>query len=154
MKTKYLIQAAVIGAIYAALTIVLAPFSYGPVQVRAAEALTVLPAFTPAAVPGLFIGCFVSNLISPYGAIDMICGSAATLVAAFLSFKLRERSLLVPLPPILVNGILIGGMLHFAYGIPKLWACIVWIALGQAVSCYILGLPLMKFLKKYKGILE
>lgn len=154
MKTKYLIQAAVIGAIYAVLTIVLASFSYGPIQVRASEALTVLPAFTPAAVPGLFIGCLVSNFISPYGVVDMVCGSLATLIAAALSYKLRSKRALVPLPPVLVNGAIIGGMLHFAYGIPNLLACMAWVALGQAVSCYVLGLLLMKLLGKYRGILE
>ena len=154
MRTKYLIQAAVIGAIYAVLTIVLAPFSYGPMQIRVSEALTILPAFTPAAVPGLFIGCFVSNLIGPYGMVDMLCGSAATLVAAFLSYKLRNKSLLVPLAPVLINAVIIGGMLHFVYGIPNLPACMAWVALGQAIACYLLGWPLMKLLKNYRGILE
>lgn len=154
MKTKYLIQAAVIGAIYAVLTIVLAYFSYGPLQVRISEALTVLPAFTPAAVPGLFIGCLISNLISPYGLVDLICGSIATLIAAFLSYKLRKKSFLVPLPPILVNGMVVGGMLHFAYGIPNLLACMGWVALGQAISCYLLGWPLMKLLEKYRGVIQ
>lgn len=154
MKTKYLIQAAVIGAIYAVLTIVLAYFSYGPLQVRISEALTVLPAFTPAAVPGLFIGCLISNLISPYGLVDLICGSIATLIAAFLSYKLRKKSFLVPLPPILVNGMVVGGMLHFAYGIPNLLACMGWVALGQAISCCLLGWPLMKLLEKYRGVIQ
>lgn len=154
MKTKYLIQAAVIGAIYAVLTIVLAYFSYGPLQVRVSEALTVLPAFTPAAVPGLFIGCFISNLISPYGLVDLICGSIATLLAAFLSYKLRRKSFFVPLPPVLVNGVIVGGMLHFAYGVPNLLACMGWVALGQAISCYLLGWPLMKLLAKYRGVIQ
>jgi uncharacterized membrane protein len=70
-RTRFLLQAAVIGAAYAALTIALAPFSYGPVQLRFSEALTVLPCFTPAAIPGLFVGCLVSNLVSPYGITDL-----------------------------------------------------------------------------------
>ncbi len=71
-STKFLIQAAVIAAIYATLTIVLMPFSYGPMQVRVSEALTILPFFTPAAIPGLFIGCVVSNMVGPYGMLDIV----------------------------------------------------------------------------------
>ena len=121
--TKYLLQGAVIAAVYAVLTIVLAPISYGPMQVRISEALTVLPVFTPAAVPGLFVGCFVANMVGPYGAVDMICGSAATLIAALLTYKLKDKTWLAPLPPVVLNGIIIGGMLHFAYGVPNLPAC-------------------------------
>lgn len=152
MNIKYVLQAAAIGAIYAVLTLILAPLSYGPLQIRISEALTILPAFTPAGIPGLFVGCFAANIISPYGLIDMICGSLATLVAAVVSYKLRERPLLVPLPPVIANGIVIGGMLHYAYGVPNLFACMAWVAVGEAVACYAIGLPLMKLLKKYKGI--
>lgn len=98
IQTKYLIQAAVIAAVYAILTVVLSPISYGPIQFRLSEALTILPAFTPAAVPGLFIGCLIANLMSPVGLVDIICGSAATLIAAFISYKLRKRPLLVLAP--------------------------------------------------------
>ena len=86
MKTKYLAEAAVIAAIYALLTIVLAPISYGAVQVRISEALTVLPFFTPAAVPGLFVGCIAANIMSPYGLADLIFGSAASLIGAIGSY--------------------------------------------------------------------
>ncbi|MEG0830703.1 MAG: QueT transporter family protein [Anaerovoracaceae bacterium] len=153
MKTKHLIQAAVIAAIYAVLTIVLAPLSYGPMQIRISEALTILPFFTPAAIPGLFIGCFISNVLGPYGIIDMVCGSLATLIAAFFSYKLAKRPILVPLPPVILNGVIIGGMLYYAYGVPmNLFVCMGWVALGQAAACYIVGYPLMKLLSKYKGI--
>lgn len=154
MKTKYLIQAAIIGGIYAALTLALPFLSYGPVQIRVSEALTILPVFTPAAIPGLFIGCFAANLLSPYGVIDLVCGSLATLAAAIISYKLKKWPLLVPLPPVLMNGIIVGGMLHYAYGVPNLFACMLWVALGEAAACYIIGLPLMKLLGKYKGIFQ
>ncbi|MGL4483633.1 MAG: QueT transporter family protein, partial [Anaerovoracaceae bacterium] len=98
-KTKFLLQAAIIAAIYAALTIALAPISYGPMQVRIAEALTVLPAITPAAIPGLFIGCALANILGPYGALDIILGSTASLIAAVSSYLLRSKPWLVPLPP-------------------------------------------------------
>ena len=147
-----MIQAAIIAAIYAALTLALAPLSYGMIQIRFAEALTILPMFTPAAIPGLFVGCLVSNTLSPYGLIDLILGSLASLSAAFLSYKLKQYPLLVPLPPVAVNAVVIGAMLHYAYGVPNLWACMGWVALGQVAACYVIGLPLMQLLKRYKKL--
>ncbi len=152
--TKYLLQGAIIAAVYAVLTIVLAPISYGPMQVRISEALTVLPVFTPAAIPGLFVGCFVANMVGPYGAIDMICGSIATLIAAMLTYKLRNNTWFAPLPPVVLNGVIIGGMLHFAYGVPNLPACMAWVAIGEAIVCYAVGVPLIKLLGRYKNVFE
>jgi len=150
-NTKFLIQAAVIAAVYATLTILLMPFSYGVMQVRVSEALTVLPFFTPAAIPGLFIGCLVSNMIGPYGLLDMVLGSSATLIAAVFSYFLRKKPLLVPLPPVVSNGIIIGSMLYYAYAVPMpLIACILWVGLGELIACYAIGYPLMKLLSKYK----
>ena len=155
MKTKYLVQAAIIAAVYAALTVALAPVSYGVMQIRVSEALTILPLFTPAAVPGLFVGCLLSNMIGPYGLLDMVCGSAATLVAAFSSYKLRNKPKLVPLPPVIANGLIIGPMLYYGYGIQiPLIGCILWVALGELIACYGLGYPLMKYLGKYKHIFK
>lgn len=152
-NTKFLVQAAVIAALYASLTIFLMPISYGVMQIRVSEVLTVLPAFTPAAIPGLLIGCFVANMLGPYGVLDMVVGSAATLLAAIGSYKLRNRPFLVPLPPVIANGVIVGGMLYYAYGVPfSLLACILWVALGEALACYLLGLPLMKYLNKRKSI--
>ena len=154
-NTKYLLQAAVIAAAYSALTIVLMPFSYGIMQVRVSEALTILPYYTPAAIPGLFVGCLVSNMISPYGILDMVLGSSATLIAAVGSYLLRKKSFLVPLPPIIANGIVIGSMLYYAYAVPMpLFACILWVALGELIACYGIGYPLLQYLKKYKKIFE
>ncbi len=123
LSTKHLIQGAVIAAIYAVLTIILAPISYGPMQVRISEALTILPALTPMGIPGLTIGCLLANLLGPYGIFDVIFGTLATLVATVCSYKLRDHDWLVPLPPVIANGIIVGGMLHFADGVPRLWAC-------------------------------
>ncbi len=154
-NTKFLIQAAIIAAIYATLTIVLMPFSYGVMQVRVSEALTILPFFTPAAIPGLFIGCLVANMVGPYGLMDMVLGSAATLLAAVFSYYLRSKPLLVPLPPVITNGIMIGCMLYYAYSVPlPLIACILWVAAGQLIACYLIGYPLLRILKKYKKIFE
>lgn len=152
-NTKFLMQAAMIAAIYATLTLVLLPYSYGVMQIRVSEALTILPFFTPAAIPGLFIGCLVSNLMSPYGMIDMICGSAASLLAAIGSYMLRSRPILVPLPPIVANGIIVGSMLYFAYGVDiTLLGCILWVGLGELLACYVIGYPLLKYLKRYERI--
>lgn len=154
MNIKYVIQSAIIAAIYAVLTIILSPISYGPMQVRVAEAMTIIPALTPAGIPGLFVGCIISNLLGPYGIIDVVCGSAATLAAAAASYKLRNISWLVPLPPVIANGLIVGAELHYAYGVPGLWACIGWIAVGEAIACYAVGYPLLRLLKKRKGIFE
>lgn len=154
-NTKFLIQSAVIAAVYAILTIVLMPFSYGVMQVRVSEALTVLPYFTPAAIPGLFIGCLTANMLGPYGPVDMVLGSGATLLAAVCSYYLRKRPLLVPLPPVVANGIIIGSMLYYVYLVPiPLIACILWVAFGELIACYVIGYPLLRLLKKYKKIFE
>ena len=153
MKTKYLAEAAVIAAIYALLTIVLASISYGAVQVRISEALTVLPFFTPAAVPGLFVGCIAANIMSPYGLADLIFGSAASLIGAIGSYLLRKKPLLVPLAPVISNGIIVGAMLYYVYEVPlPLIVQMLYVALGEVVACYAIGYPLMKYLNKYKRI--
>ncbi len=158
MKSKhvlFLIQAAVIAAIYVALTLALMPFSYGVMQVRISEALTILPYFTPAAIPGLFVGCLLANVIGPYGVLDIVFGSLTTLLAAMGSYLLRKHPLLVPLPPVLANGVIIGLMLHYAYGVPvAAWACMLWVGLGELISCYAFGIPLMKLLKKHEHIFK
>jgi len=154
-QTKFWIQAALIAAVYATLTIILGSISYGPVQFRIAEALTVLPALTPAGIPGLFVGCLVANILGPYGAIDMILGGGATLIAAILSYMLRKYPILVPLPPVIVNAIVIGMMLKYVYAVPmSLLACMATVGLGQLVTCYGLGYPLLKILGRYENIFK
>ena len=154
-STKFMLQAAVIAAVYATLTLVLMPISYSAMQIRVSEALTILPFFTPAAIPGLFVGCLVANMVGPYGILDMVIGSGATLIAAFFSYLLRTKPLLAPLPPVIANGVLIGGMLHYAYSVPfSLAACILWVALGELIACYGIGYPLLRYLMKYKKIFE
>lgn len=147
-KTRFITEAAVIAALYAALTIILAPFSYGPIQVRVSEALTILPVFTPAAIPGLFVGCIIANIFGGNGPIDIIFGSLATLAAAFLSYKMPKRWL-VPLPPVILNGVVVGLILNYTLKAP-LVATMLWVALGEAVACYVLGYPLLLLLFKQK----
>ena len=107
-KVLFLSQAAMIAAIYVVLCIAFAPISYGAIQVRIAEALTILPYFTPAAIPGLFIGCLIANLIGGSVLIDVIGGSIATLLGATATWLLRKKSrYLAPIPPILANTLIV-----------------------------------------------
>ena len=149
-RTRFIAQASLIAAVYTVITLVFAPISYGEsmIQIRISEMFTVLPYYTPAAVPGLFIGVIVSNLFSPGGAVDVIFGSLATLIAAYLSYRTKNKWL-VPVPPIVVNGLVIGGMLHFVYNFP-LYLSVLSGTIGQIISCYGAGGILMLALDKTK----
>ena len=117
-NTMFLVQAATIGAIYVVLTLLFAPLSYGEVQVRFSEALTILPYFTPAAIPGLFVGCILSNLLGGAIPVDIIFGSIATLIGAVFTYKLRGSSKwLAPLPPIVANTVIVPFVLYYGYGV-------------------------------------
>lgn len=145
-------RAAMIGAIYAVLTIALAPISYGVIQVRVAEALTVLPYFTAAAIPGLFVGCLIANIFGGHGLPDIIFGSLATLAAAFVVSRIRNKYL-VPLPPVVINALVVGYILHFVLRLP-LHLTILWVGAGQLLACYGLGLPLLLILEKRPRLFE
>lgn len=147
-RIHYFIEGGIIAAIYAVLTYALAPISYGPIQVRVSEALCILPFFTPAAVPGLFIGCIIANALGGFGIWDIIFGSLATLIAAAITAKIKVKWL-VPLPAVVINAVVIGFLLNQLINAP-LVATMAWIALGQAASCYILGLPLLFLFERYK----
>lgn len=152
-RIHYFIEGGIIAAIYAVLTYALAPFAYGPIQVRVSEALCVLPFFTPAAVPGLFVGCVIANFFSPFGWIDVAVGSAATLIAAYLASKIRLKWL-VPLPAVAVNAVFIGAELSiFSMGTVEqitFFAAAGYVALGQIAACYILGMPLLFIFQRYQ----
>ncbi|HIW83219.1 MAG TPA: QueT transporter family protein [Candidatus Dorea gallistercoris] len=150
-KITFMTQAAMIAAIYVVLTYVFAPFSFGEVQVRLAEALTILPLFTPAAVPGLFVGCFIGNILG--GAIlpDVLCGSLATLIGAVLTYLLREKSPFVaPLPPILANTMIVPFVLRYGYGVAlPVPFMMLTVGIGEILSCGVLGLVLYYALRRY-----
>jgi uncharacterized membrane protein len=152
-KTLFITEAAIIAALYTALVLIFQFSSFGPVQFRIAEALTILPYFTPAAIPGVTIGCFLSALLSGADPIDMVFGSLATLFAAFLSYQLRGNKYLVPIPPIVVNAIVIPFVLKAAYGeaqpVPLLMLSI---GAGQFVAAGVLGLVLLFALDKVKHV--
>lgn len=144
---RHLTQAAVIAALYTALTLLLKPFSYGVVQVRVSEALTILPLFTPAAPAGLFVGCLLANLLGGATPLDIVFGPLATLAAALLTCRFREHLPPALAAPVLVNAIVVGLVLHFGYGEP-LWLSMGSVFLGQAVACVGLGLPLRLALRR------
>lgn len=149
-KTLFLVQAAMIGAVYVALTLAFAPFSYGEVQIRISEALTILPYFTPAAIPGLFVGCFLSNLLGGCIPLDIVFGSLATLLGAIFTYTLRQSSrFLAPLPPIVANTVIVPFVLRYGYGVNlPLAVQMLCIAAGEIVSCGIFGLVLQSALMR------
>ena len=155
-STKYLTRAAIIAATYIVLTQLasLANLAYRAVQFRFSEALCVLPFLFPEAIPGLFIGCLLSNILSPYGPLDMIVGSLATLLAALLTAKCRSRYL-APLPPVVCNAILVGALIAWqeagftAAFAPAFAYNAFTVGLGEAVVCTLLGLPLLYLLEKH-----
>lgn len=147
-STILFVQGALIAASYVALTIVFAPLSFMEFQVRISESLTILPVFTAAAVPGLTIGCFLSNILCGAPLPDVIFGSLATLVGAVGTRLLRNRSpVLAVLPPIISNMLVIPFVLHYAYGVPlPIPLLMVAIGIGETISCGALGLLLYKIL--------
>ena len=152
---RIIVTQGVIAAIYVALATLLQAISFGPVQFRVSEALTVLPFLSPFATIGVTLGCFISNLIfmSVNGPLDLIFGTLATLIAALLTSKMKNRWL-APLPPVVVNAVIIGAMLAWvltpdAFWI-NFWINMATVGLGQICACYILGMPLMAALERTK----
>ncbi len=151
MKIRGLTTAAVIAAVYALLTYLSSAvgLSYGLIQFRLSEALCVLSAFSPTAVAGLTVGCFLGNLGSTLGPVDWVCGTAATLLAAVSGYfigRCKGAEWLVPLPSIVVNSVAVGAELAFMFGEGAFWSVFAinaaWVAVGQAAVCYLLGMPL------------
>ncbi|MDO5423493.1 MAG: QueT transporter family protein [Eubacteriales bacterium] len=150
----YTVQAAAIAAIYVVLTVVFAPFGFGEVQVRISEALTVLPYFTPAAIPGLFVGCLIGNLFGGAIPLDIVCGSLATLAAAGCSYLLRKKKYLVPLPPVIFNALVVPFVLYYGYGVNlPIPVMMLTVGVGEVLSCYVIGLVLLMALDRYKGVI-
>ncbi len=147
---NFICQAAMIAALYVVLTFVFSPFASGAIQVRIAEALTVLPYFTSAAIPGLAIGCFFSNLFTGCVIWDILFGTLATLLGALGSYSLRKYKWLVPLPPIAANVIFVPFVLRYAYGVPNAIPFLMTtIGIGETISCYVLGMPVLFAIKKH-----
>ena len=154
-KLHYIAMAALIAGLYAALTLVFAPISFSAVQVRIAEALNILPMFTPAAVPGLFLGCLLGNLLGGAMLLDVIFGSIATLIGAYVGRLLKDRRWLVPIPSIVSNALIIPFILRYVYGIglPIPLLCL-YIAIGEFLGSYVLGQVLAQFLIPRKNFFQ
>lgn len=148
MNSKYLTRGAMIAGIYIIVTYFLAPISFGPLQFRAAEALTVLPIIYPEAIPALFVGVLLSNIFGGLGLVDIIGGSLVTLIAAYFSYYFRD-SFVAYLSPILFNGFLVSIYLHILFDLPY-WLTVLEITASEAVVVFLLGYPLIKYLKKMK----
>lgn len=146
---RFMAEAGVIAALYFVLTIAVAPLSYGQLQIRVSEALCVLPFFTPAAIPGLFVGCILANTFSVLGVFDIVFGSLATLLAALITYKIKNKWLL-PLPSVIVNAFAVGALLYFLAEFP-FWISAAYVGAGQAIACYALGMPLFFILDKHKN---
>lgn len=165
MKNKnvtFLTHAAMIAALYVVLTFFANALGLasGAIQIRFSEALTILPFFTPAAVPGLFIGCIISNLLTGCMPLDVIFGSLATLIGAYLTFLIGKKcryplsKWLSPIPPILSNALIIPFVLAFVYQFDgSLLYFFVTVFLGEVISCYLLGMILFHTLYKYRNVL-
>ncbi|MCI8453384.1 MAG: QueT transporter family protein [Lachnospiraceae bacterium] len=149
-----MVYGSAIAAVYVVLTLVFAPISFGPVQFRISEALCILPYFTPAAIPGLFIGCLLANLLGSAAVLDVVFGSLATLIGALGSYAVRRNRYLVSLPPILSNTVLIPWVLRYAYGSPDMIGfMMVTIAIGEILAVGVLGQLFLTALLRYKHVL-
>lgn len=168
-NTKTITRAAMIAGLYAAITFATFFMSFGAVQYRVSEALTILPVFTASAVPGLSVGCALANLlgfmlgVNPAGALDAVFGTAATLIAALITWRIGKcksrvvRYTLAPLPPVLLNAVIVGFEICVFFVGTITWETFLinafLVLIGEAVVCYGLGLPLMAVLE-HKGRAE
>ena len=160
-KINFIITGALIAAAYAGLTYLSGAFglAYGPIQLRISEVLTLLPIFTPAAIPGLTVGCFIAN-IGSFNVADLLFGTLATLMAAILTYWLKDIKfkglpLLAFFPPVIVNAVVIGFEIAVFYLNAEnfLWAFLISaleVGLGQLIVCYVFGTPFYLVVNKYK----
>jgi uncharacterized membrane protein len=154
-NVRFLTKAAVIAALYAALTLAFQPISFGQVQFRIAEAFTALPLLMPEAIQGLFVGCLIANLLGGGVLLDVVFGSLATLAAAIFTRRLREKKLAALSMPVIWNGLIVGPVVYFFYVMGEgafslgalLFTCFT-VALGEAVVVYALGLGLFEAFRR------
>lgn len=150
--TRRLARGAVIAALYTALTLLLAPISYGQFQVRLSEAMTLLPILLPEAVPALAIGCLLSNILGGCTIFDIVFGTLATLLAALCTRRLRGKFWLAAAMPVVFNGVIVGAVVHYCYSPAfPLPLCMLTVAIGEAIACMIVGPLLIGALRRIPG---
>lgn len=159
MKNKNVLrltQAAMIAAIYVVLTYFINAFGLanGAIQIRISEALTILPIFTPAAIPGLFVGCLISNILTGCMALDVVFGSLATLIGAVGTYLLRKTKFVFTLPPVLANAIIVPLVLKYVYGLEDaVWYLVLTVGAGEVLSICVLGMVLKGMLWKHRNVI-
>lgn len=146
MESKRIVRSALVATLYIVLCLIFQPISFGPIQVRIAEAFTVLPFLDAAYIPGLYIGVLLANMIGGLGAWDIWFGSFLTLISAFLTWKMPNK-FLAPIPPIIINSFGVSAYVAPLYGFPY-GASVVWIAIGETIATYAIGLPILLLFEK------
>ena len=153
-KVTFIVQAGIIAALYVVLTFLANAMGLasGAIQFRLSEALTILPYFTTAAIPGLWIGCILANFLTGCAFYDIIFGSLATLLGAVFSYLLRKNKWLVPIPPIVANVLIVPWVLRFVYEVPDaIWYLMLTVGIGEVVCCGVLGMLLLFALEKRRA---
>jgi len=153
MSTKKMVKIAVVAALYAALTLGLAPISYGEIQFRISEILVLLVIIDPIFAPGLILGCFIANFFSPLGIVDVVFGTTATAISVGLMLKTSKHLFISTLWPVIVNGLIIGIELYYAYSVPLVIG-ITQVAFGEFVVVSILGYSVFKILISQKKLVS
>ena len=149
-KVRFLALSAIIAGLYAVLTVVLAPISFGPLQFRLSEGLNLLAFFFPQAIPGLAVGCFLANLLTGAVWLDTLIGPVATLIGAIGTYLLRRNRWLAPLPPILSNALIIPFVLAYGYGAEEaIPLMMLTVGVGEILSIYVLGMLLFSAAEPY-----
>lgn len=159
----FVVQAAMIAAIYVALTFVSASLGLasGTIQVRISEALCILPVFTTAAIPGLWLGCLLANFLTGSILVDVICGSIATLIGALGTYYLRKYKTACTLPPVIANMVIVPFVLRYGYGFVTEYKGIDWsipfnaatVGIGEVITCVVMGRILLQVLSKYRNVI-
>ena len=149
VSVNALTRAALIAALYAALTLLLAPISYGQVQVRLSECLTLLPVLLPEAIPALAVGCLLANILGGCSIFDILFGTLATLLAACLTRRFRDKFVLAAAMPVTFNGLIVGAVVHYVYApVVPLPLCMLSVAAGEIIPCYVLGPAVLHVLRR------
>lgn len=159
----FVVQAAMVAAIYVTLTFISSAtgLASGTIQVRISEALCILPVFMPAAIPGLWIGCLLANLLTGSILIDVVCGGIATLIGALGTYLLRKHKLLCTWPPVISNMVIVPFVLRYGYGFVTEYNGIDWsipfnvvtVGIGEIITCVIMGGVLLRMLSKYRNVI-